>query len=557
MEFVSFKAGETIFTKGQVSDRAYIVQTGQVEVLRGGDEVQDHLGTLNAGAMFGEIGLLENAPRLETARAITDVTLEVVTKQDLAVLYQDSSPEIQRLISALTGKIRDLKQSTRATPHSIQSASQPQPNPSADPQQLTSSLTTLAESIEQVASKLADRCDQLEKQIRNGARSYANYSEEPELEEGVQTQNFGNWDQADELGPLKELILDDSINDILVNNAGSVYIERHGKLHRTPIQFQNNEQVLEVAQNIVRRVKRQLNPNRPLVDARLLDGSRVNIIAPPLSVDGPSISIRKFARQNLTLDDMQNQLNMSSSVAEFFKIAARCRLNILISGGTGSGKTTLLNALSQHIDHEERIVTIEDSAELRLQQPHVVRLETKPLSTRGNPEDEVTIRDLVKNSLRMRPDRIIVGEVRGPEAFDMMQAMNTGHEGSMSTIHANHPRDALARLENMVSMTSSQLTSKAVRQQIASALHLIIQVSRMRDGHRRITYISEVCGTEADVITMQDLMQFEVTGEDKHGQLTGTFKWTGILPRFLRRVAYYGEYDHLSKALGVKLPKLN
>jgi pilus assembly protein CpaF len=272
-------------------------------------------------------------------------------------------------------------------------------------------------------------------------------------------------------------------------------------------------------------------------------------------VDGTTISIRKFAKRSITLDDMAAYGNISPALADFFKVAARCRLNIIISGGTGSGKTTLLNAISAYIDENERIVTIEDAAELRLQQPHVVRLETRPVRA-DRREDEVSIRDLMKNALRMRPDRILVGEVRGPEAFDMMQAMNTGHEGSITTIHANHPRDALARLENMITMANLNLPNQAIRAQVASALHLIVQISRMRDGKRRVTFVSEVVGMEADIITMQDLFSFQGKGEGPDGVLQGEFKWSGIMPRFLRRVGYYGQADRLSAALGIKLPKL-
>lgn len=361
-------------------------------------------------------------------------------------------------------------------------------------------------------------------------------------------------EQLSHMGPLQPLLEDDSINDILINGPESIYVERQGKLQRTDITFPNDSQVLEIAEKIAKAVGRHINPSRPLVDARLLDGSRVNIIAPPLAVDGTSISIRKFAKRAITLDMMKEQGNISDQLGEFLKIVGKCKLNIIISGGTGSGKTTLLNGVSRFIDDAERIVTIEDAAELRLQQPHVVRLETKPVTFGQFREEEVSMRDLVKNALRMRPDRILVGEVRGPEAFDMMQAMNTGHEGSLTTIHANHPRDCLARLENMIGMANLGLPTRSIRSQIASAINVIIQISRMRDGHRRVTYVSEIIGMEQDVITMQDLFTYNVTGEE-NGRLRGEFKWTGIMPRFLRRVAYYGEQERLAACLGVRLPK--
>ncbi len=364
-------------------------------------------------------------------------------------------------------------------------------------------------------------------------------------------------EEIQNFGPIQPLIEDDSINDILINRHDRIYVERHGKLEETSITFPDDAKVLDIAQMIVDAVGRHLDPLRPLVDARLLDGSRVNIIAPPLSVDGTAISIRKFAKRIISLDMMKEQGNVSEQLGEFLKVVGKSRLNVIISGGTGSGKTTLLNAISAFIEDHERVVTIEDAAELKLQQPHIVRLETKPVSfDRGVRNEEVTIRDLVKNALRMRPDRIIVGEVRGAEAFDMMQAMNTGHEGSLSTIHANHPRDCLARLENMINMANLNLPFSSIRQQISSAINLIIQISRMRDGHRRITYISELIGMEGDVITMQDIFNYNIKGEGRDGKLVGEFQWTGIMPRFVRRAAYYGEAERLAGCLGVKLPKL-
>lgn len=362
-------------------------------------------------------------------------------------------------------------------------------------------------------------------------------------------------DSTQVLAPLQPLLDDPSINDILINGPMNVFVERHGKLEKTSVTFPSNLDVTKAAELIAAQIGRTFDPKRPMLDARLPDGSRVNVIAPPLAVDGTSISIRKFARYSITLDQMAKQGNVSPPLAELLKIVGKCRLNVMISGGTGSGKTTLLNAISQYITDEERIVTIEDAAELKLQQPHVVRLETRPMRM-SQQEDEVSMRDLMKNALRMRPDRILVGEVRGPEAFDMMQAMNTGHEGSITTIHANHPRDGLARLENMIAMANLNLTPQAIRSQIASAIHLIVQISRMRDGQRRVTFVSEIVGMENDIITMQDLFTFQTKGEGPDGKLIGEFKWSGIMPRFIRRAIYYGEGDRLSAALGVKLPKL-
>ncbi|MBV9154190.1 MAG: CpaF family protein, partial [Alphaproteobacteria bacterium] len=303
-------------------------------------------------------------------------------------------------------------------------------------------------------------------------------------------------------------------------------------------QFRDDQHLMNVATKIVTRVGRRIDEARPLVDARLQDGSRVNIIIPPLALDGASISIRKFSKKSITLDVMAANGSISPAMATVLKIAARCRLNILISGGTGSGKTTLLNALSRMIDSAERTVTIEDAAELQLQQPHVVRLETRTANLEGT--GEITMRDLLKNALRMRPDRIIIGECRGEEALDMLQAMNTGHDGSMSTIHANTPREALTRLENMIGMSGINLPSKAVRTQIASAVHMICQVNRMRDGHRRVTHIMEVVGMEGDIITTQELFTYQFQGEGSDGKLRGSFVSSAIRPAFLPRAEYFG-----------------
>ncbi len=377
------------------------------------------------------------------------------------------------------------------------------------------------------------------------------------MSQDIEAKVTTNWSAIKNLGPILPLLNDDSINDILINGHKEVFVERNGKLEKTNATFADEATLYAMAKSIVEAVGRSLDGQRPLVDARLMDGSRVNVIAPPLAVDGTSISIRKFARRKLTLDDMAAQGNMSVPIAEFLKIVGRCRMNIVICGGTGSGKTTLMNALTRNIEDWERIVTIEDAAELQLQQPHVVRLETKPLTLGGDPSEEVSIRDLVRNALRMRPDRIIVGEVRGAEAFDMMQAMNTGHEGSLTTIHANHPRDGMARLENMISMANLNIPPRSLRAQITSAVHLIVQISRMRDGMRRITYISEIIGMEGEVITMNDLFQFIAEGDGEDGKMKGHFQWTGILPRCLKRVSYYGEMDRLAKALGIKIPKIS
>jgi pilus assembly protein CpaF len=350
------------------------------------------------------------------------------------------------------------------------------------------------------------------------------------------------------LGPLDPLLADDSVTDIMVNGPKQIYVERKGKLVLTGATFRDNAHVMAIATRIVSTIGRRVDESSPLCDARLMDGSRVNIIIPPLAIDGPSISIRKFSKRSIDLDMMARQQNISQAMVTVLKIASRVRLNILISGGTGSGKTTLLNALSQMIDVDERVVTIEDAAELQMQQPHVVRLETRPANLEG--KGEISMRDLVKNALRMRPDRIILGEIRGAEAIDMLQAMNTGHDGSLGTIHANRPREALTRLENMVGMSGINLPARAVRTQIAAAVHMILQVSRMRDGVRRVTSITEVVGMEGEVITTQELFSYKFEGQGLDGMLRGHFESSGLRPNFMARAEYFGLDRLLMEAMG-------
>ena len=350
------------------------------------------------------------------------------------------------------------------------------------------------------------------------------------------------------LGPLEPLLADDSITDIMVNGPNQIYVEQRGKLVLSPARFRDDAQLMSVATRIVSQIGRRVDESCPLVDARLADGSRVNIIIPPLAIDGASISIRKFSKKAINLDVMARQANLSPAMATVLKIASRSRLNILISGGTGSGKTTLLNALSQMIAPDERVVTIEDAAELQLQQPHVVRLETRPANLEGR--GEIGMRDLVKNALRMRPDRIILGEIRGGEAIDMLQAMNTGHDGSLGTIHANNPREALTRLENMVSMSGLSLPPQAMRAQIAGAVHMIVQISRMKDGVRRITSITEVIGMEGDVVTTQELFSYKFEAQGADGMLQGRFESSGLRPHFTSRAQYYGLDRMLLETIG-------
>jgi pilus assembly protein CpaF len=375
-------------------------------------------------------------------------------------------------------------------------------------------------------------------QIKNVVMSIA---EQEELLEDICNDVLG-------YGPLEPLLARDDIADIMVNGASTTYIEVAGKVQRTGVRFADNAQLMNICQRIVSQVGRRVDESSPICDARLPDGSRVNVIAPPLAIDGLTLTIRKFKKDRLRLDQLVKYKSVSQEAKTILEIIGRVRCNVLISGGTGSGKTTLLNCLTGSIDHDERIITCEDSAELQLQQPHVVRLETRPPNLEG--EGEITMRDLVRNCLRMRPERIIVGEVRGPEAFDLMQAMNTGHDGSMGTLHSNSPREAISRLESMIMMGGFSLPPKTIREMITGSIDVIVQAARLRDGSRKITHITEVLGMEGEVVTLQNLVVFEITGEDAHGNILGHHCSTGIArPRFWERAEYYGETERLAQAL--------
>jgi pilus assembly protein CpaF len=375
-------------------------------------------------------------------------------------------------------------------------------------------------------------------QIKNVVMSIA---EQEELLEDICNDVLG-------YGPLEPLLARDDIADIMVNGASTTYIEVAGKMQRTNVRFADNVQLMNICQRIVSQVGRRVDESSPICDARLPDGSRVNVIAPPLAIDGPTLTIRKFKKDRLKLEQLVKYKSISPEAKTLLEIIGRVRCNILISGGTGSGKTTLLNCMTGSIDETERIITCEDSAELQLQQPHVVRLETRPPNLEG--EGEITMRDLVKNCLRMRPERIIVGEVRGMEAFDLLQAMNTGHDGSMGTLHANSPREALSRLESMIMMGGFALPIRTIREMIVGSIDVIIQASRLRDGSRRVTHITEVVGMEGEVVTLQNLIVYEITGEDANGNLVGRHRATGVSrPRFWERAEYYGETGRLAQAL--------
>ena len=366
-------------------------------------------------------------------------------------------------------------------------------------------------------------------------------SEQEELLEDICNDVLG-------FGPLEPLLARDDISDIMVNGAGTTFIEVGGKVLKTGVRFRDNSQLLNICQRIVSQIGRRVDEASPICDARLADGSRVNVIVPPLSIDGPALTIRKFKKDRLKLPDLVRFGSITPEGAVLLEIIGRVRCNVLISGGTGSGKTTLLNCLTAYIENDERIITCEDAAELQLQQPHVVRLETRPPNLEG--EGEITMRDLVKNCLRMRPERIIVGEVRGPEAFDLLQAMNTGHDGSMGTLHANSPREALSRIESMITMGGFSLPSKTIKEMVCGSIDVIVQAARLRDGTRRITHITEVVGMEGDVIITQDLMVYEITGEDANGRVVGRHRGTGIArPHFWERARYFNEDRRLAETL--------
>jgi len=349
-------------------------------------------------------------------------------------------------------------------------------------------------------------------------------------------------------GPLEELLAQDNITDIMINGPKTIYIEVDGKIERANIEFRDNAHLLTICQRVVGVIGRRVDESSPICDARLPDGSRVNVIIPPLAVDGCGMTIRKFSQEKLTLERLVEFNAMTPECSEMIQIIGKCRANVLVSGGTGSGKTTMLNCLTYYMDRGERVITCEDACELQLQQPHVVRLETRPPNLEG--VGEVTMRDLIKNCLRMRPDRIIVGECRGPEAFDLLQAMSTGHDGSMGTVHANNPRESLSRMENMIAMGGLNLPTVAVREQIAAAINVIIQVQRLRDGSRKVTHISEITGMEGEIVTMQDLFRFEYEGEDEYGRIIGTQKPTGLRPILFDKAKEYGLEKKLLELMG-------
>ncbi|MFU8836572.1 CpaF family protein [Roseovarius autotrophicus] len=380
--------------------------------------------------------------------------------------------------------------------------------------------------------------EELHNELRPFVRAYAKDHNFPLSAKELEKLIADISDEMLGLGPIEPLLADDTISDILIVGSGRVYIERFGIIEATKVRFKDEDHLMRIINKIVASVGRRIDESSPLVDARLADGSRVNVAVRPVAVDGPQVSIRKFSKKPYSLDRLVDANALARGMADLLAAAVEGKVSMIISGGTGSGKTTMLNALSAYIPHEERLVTIEDAAELQLQQPHVVRLETRPPTIDGR--NEIRQGDLVKNALRMRPDRIIVGEVRGAEAFDMLQAMNTGHEGSMSTIHANSPRDALGRMEQMVGMAGMPMTQQAIRAQISSAVQVLLQLTRLRDGTRRVIAISEITGMEGEIVQLQDIMRFVRLGVDDHGKIIGEFRATGIRPSFLEDLETMG-----------------
>lgn len=449
----------------------------------------------------------------------------------------------------------------RVQPAPAQESAVPAPTPVAEPKpaatfhETSSALMATSNEVVKALSETLDFSklvtqsrEEQEQLIRDAIRSI---SEERKMRlNGREVSELVTTVLADMLGlgPLEALLADESVTDIMVNGPHQVYIERSGKLVLTNIRFRDNAHVFAIASRIVAAVGRRIDESQPMVDARLKDGSRVNVAVPPLAIDGPTITIRKFPSKPVQLKTLVRGGSLTTQMADFLAIAATLRLNVLISGGTGSGKTTLMNAMSQFIPEGERLVTIEDAAELRFQQPHVVRFETRPPNVEGT--GEVTMRTLVRNALRMRPDRIIIGEIRGDEVLDLLQAMNTGHDGSMSTLHANTPREALTRVESMAALAGFAPGAGVVRRQLVDAVHLIVQVSRMRDGKRRITSISEIAGLAGDAITLQELFTFEADPSSTRAEVKGAFRYSGYRPKFAKRAAEYGLGGQLDAVLG-------
>ncbi|WP_017931169.1 CpaF family protein [Robiginitomaculum antarcticum] len=452
------------------------------------------------------------------------------TPQAKEIKVTDKTGSAQRIEPELVSNARPIMQSPKA----IDTKS------AVDSERVDAKMRIHSRLIDEIDLSMLDRLDddELRDQVYGVVKDLA--SDEKMILNAKEKKQFASevYDEMVGLGPLEPLLQDDSIADILINGHKQVYIERGGELEITPVRFRDDAHLLRIINRIVSQVGRRVDESMPMCDARLLDGSRVNVAIAPIAVDGPLVSIRKFSKKPFTFDKLVEFGAMPKEVAEFLKAACASRVTILISGGTGSGKTTLLNALSQSISHKERLITIEDAAELQLQQPHVARMETRPPNIEG--KGEIRQRELVKNALRMRPDRVILGEVRGEEAFDMLQAMNTGHEGSLATLHANTPRDAITRLEQMVAMGDMKITPEAVAGQIASAIGMIIQATRLSDGQRKITSVAEITGMEGAIIQMQEIFKYKKLGTDSEGKVIGEHRATGIRPKCLDHIITRG-----------------
>ena len=499
----------------------------------------------------GDVAVLQS---LDTAaESVTDIETSAPEPMDKLVAGNTPVPERQTEVTAARPAAAPRQKAAKTTDATWGRNEGPAPTSTMTPEEearhndtKVSVFNTLIESVDLTElakmplSTVREEIGDVVSEIVSMKALVLSSSEQQRLIDDICNDILG-------LGPLEPLVGRDDIADIMVNGPNKVYIEVDGKIELTPVRFRDNAQLMNICQRIVSAVGRRVDEASPICDARLLDGSRVNVIAPPLAIDGAALTIRKFKKDRLTLDNLIEFSSISEAGAEIIKLIGHCRLNVLVSGGTGSGKTTLLNALTRYISGGERVITCEDAAELQLQQPHVVRLETRPPNLEGI--GEVTMTDLVKNCLRMRPERIIVGEVRGKEAFDLLQAMNTGHDGSMGTIHANNPRECISRIENMIAMGGYNLPAKTVREQIAGAVNIIIQASRLRDGSRKITHITEVIGMEGDVITLQDIIVFDFEGETPDGRIVGRHKYTGLRPNFYDRVRYFGKERELIEAL--------
>ena len=547
MTLTLIKSGEQQPVTESLADGAYIIGRGNAAKVRlpYADVSERHAlvvvrnGTASIEDLKSANGTYVNGKQISGIVPLSDDSIVQIGNTLMRISMDAPSEDARSTPSA--GEEKNVQ---RETPFPDMATAEQKPDPLASlrrkvREQIQKELIARMD-LKRLSASGIDR-DGLEKQAREKiSEIVAEVEKSGKLPRSIDPERIKKevFDEALRLGPLEDLLADDSVNEIMVNGPHQVYVERGGRLQLTDLQFSDDASVLAIIERIVAPLGRRIDESQPYVDARLGDGSRVNAIIPPLSLSGPSITIRKFAKKKLTVEDFIRFGTWSANAAMFLDVCVKLRKNIVVAGGTGSGKTTLLNLLSSFIPPTERIVTVEDAAELKLEQPHVVRLEARPPNVEG--KGAVTIRDLVKNCLRMRPDRIIVGECRGGEALDMLQAMNTGHDGSLTTVHANSPRDVVSRLETMVLMSGMELPSRAIREQIASAIDIIVHESRLADGSRKVTAITEVTGLEGQQIVMQDLFTFKQTGIDENGKILGEFKPTGAMPTFFDTLRYRG-----------------